>query len=68
MAKQKIMSPKEVSEYIGIGLSTLALWRATGTGPQYIKILRRLVRYRKDEVDKWLNGQTSEIGGKPLSA
>lgn len=61
------MSPKELSEYMGVGVSTLALWRATGTGPQYIKVLRRLVRYRRDDVDKWLDAQKTQPGANPYS-
>ncbi len=57
MHNDNLMTPSEVSKYLGIGLSTLALYRATGDGPQYIKVLRRLVRYRRCDVDEWLNTQ-----------
>ncbi len=53
----KLMTTKQVSEYLGIAISTLLLYRAMGTGPRYIKILKRLVRYEKEDVDAWLAEQ-----------
>ena len=55
--EDKVMNTKEVSEYIGVAVSTLAMYRALGTGPQYMKIRSRLVRYRKAAVDEWLDAQ-----------
>jgi predicted DNA-binding transcriptional regulator AlpA len=57
MNDEKLMTTKQVSEYIGIAVSTLLLYRAMGTGPKYIKILQRLVRYEKRDVDTWLSEQ-----------
>jgi excisionase family DNA binding protein len=54
---EKLLTTKQVSEYLGIAVSTLLLYRATGDGPRYIKILRRLVRYRQADVDAWLEAQ-----------
>ena len=54
---ERLMTTKEVSAYIGVAVSTLLLYRAMGTGPKYIKILRRLVRYSKSDVDAWLEAQ-----------
>jgi excisionase family DNA binding protein len=48
------MTTKQVAEYLGLGVSTLLLYRASGTGPRYVKILKRLVRYEKRDVDAWL--------------
>lgn len=54
---EQLMTTKEVATYLGVAVSTLLLYRATGEGPAYIKILRRLVRYRKSDVDNWLENQ-----------
>ena len=53
----KLMTTKQVAEYLGLGVSTLLLYRASGTGPRYVKILKRLVRYEKRDVDAWLAEQ-----------
>jgi predicted DNA-binding transcriptional regulator AlpA len=36
---------------------SLADWRHRGKGPAYVK-LGQLVRYRRSDVDSWLNSQT----------
>lgn len=34
---------------------TLQRWRMEGTGPSFVRI-GRLVRYRRADLDQWLNG------------
>lgn len=36
---------------------SLADWRHRGKGPAYVK-LGQLVRYRRSDVDRWLDAQT----------
>lgn len=43
--------------YIGKPQRTLGQWRYIGKGPKYVKI-GNAVRYRKADVDAWLEGQT----------
>ena len=57
MNDKNLMTTKQVAEYIGIGMSTLLLYRMNRTGPRFIKILRRLVRYDRADVDAWLAEQ-----------
>ena len=52
-----LMTTREVAVYIGVAVSTLLAYRAAGTGPRYIKIGLRLVRYYKSDVDAWLSAQ-----------
>lgn len=64
MIPNKLMSPKELSEYIGVKESSLAVWRTNKTYPlPYIKI-GGLIRYRKDAVDKWIESRTKNTGGR----
>lgn len=39
--------------YMGLSRSTLEKLRVYGGGPRYLK-LRRLVRYRPEDLDKWM--------------
>ncbi len=65
----KLMSTAAVSEYLGIAESTLALYRVMGTGPKFIKVLNRMVRYRRRDVEEWLDAQTQTQNGRmPYSA
>ena len=51
-----LLTPDEVSRYLGIPQGTLANWRYQGRGPAYVR-LGRHVRYRARDVDEWVNGQ-----------
>lgn len=53
MEKEKLLTTKEVAEYLDIALSTVKQYRVNRTGPVYIKV-GPLVRYRKADVDAWL--------------
>ncbi|MFI3241190.1 MAG: helix-turn-helix domain-containing protein [Alphaproteobacteria bacterium] len=51
--QKKYINTKELSEYLGLAVSTLATFRSDDKGPPYKKI-GRLVRYNVDEVETWL--------------
>lgn len=46
---------------------TWAGLRHKGTGPRYIKVLRRAF-YRKSDIEAWLNENKFERTDKPVSA
>ncbi len=54
------MTPREVSQYIKASLSTLYKMRLFGGGPYFVQLNKRIVRYRKSDVDNWLAAQKSE--------
>ena len=54
-----LFSPQVLSEYVEIPTTTLAQWRWAGTGPAYVKV-GRMVRYRRDDVESWLDSQRHE--------
>ena len=56
MEKEKLLTTKEVAEYLDIALSTVKQYRVNRTGPVYIKV-GPLVRYRKADVDTWLKNK-----------
>ena len=55
---------REAALYLGLAVSTLNKWRCHGGGPQFLK-LGRAVRYRKDDLDRFLEtrmfGSTAEV-------
>lgn len=60
--KSKLLTTSEMTRYISgeedpIKENTAEGWRVQGTGPRYIKI-GRLVRYRIEDLDAWLEAQT----------
>ncbi len=52
-----LMTSAEVSAETGVPKRTLDQWRYLGEGPPYVK-LGRHVRYRRGDVDRWLDEST----------
>jgi len=53
---ERTLTIDEVSEEYGIPVRTLRWYRSVGRGPVSFKLGRR-VRYRKSDVDDWVNAQ-----------
>ena len=54
----ELLNSREASSYLGITLGTLEVWRCTKRYQiPFIKV-GRLVRYRKSELDNFLNRRT----------
>ena len=49
------LTPDEAAKHLAVKTSTLRQWRYAGSGPAYSKINARLVRYRFEDLDRWLN-------------
>ena len=66
------MSVDEAARYTGLSASYLAKLRM-GTGPQvgprYLRIGQRAIRYRRADLDEWMNsmlcGKAVMSGGRP---
>jgi len=54
-----LLSPPEVSRYLGLPLGTLANWRYQGRGPAYLRVGRH-VRYRAEDVATWVEEQLAD--------
>ena len=52
-----LLSSPETAAYVGVPLQTLYVWAVRGTGPKRIKV-GRYTRYRKSEIDAWLDINT----------
>ena len=53
----KLLDTPELAAYLDNQTNTLEGWRVKGIGPRYIKI-GRLVRYRIEDVERWIEAQT----------
>jgi excisionase family DNA binding protein len=52
MKTDELMSPTDLSEWLGIPVTTIYNWRYASNGPPGFKIGKH-VRYRRSEVEKW---------------
>lgn len=52
----RLLTIKEVAEYLGIPIATLYQWRYRGEGPDGFRVGRH-VRYRWSEIEAWIEAQ-----------
>lgn len=57
--QQTTLTPKQAAKYMGISDAALRLWRAEGKGPRYFKAGEKLVRYRRADLDQWIEARLS---------
>lgn len=55
-ALERLLTPDQVSDALGVPVATLYRWRLTGYGPTAIKVGKHL-RWRKSTLDAWLADQ-----------
>ncbi len=46
----KLLTQNQAAKFLGISHRTLENYRLTGAGPKYVRIGKRLVRYRKSDL------------------
>jgi excisionase family DNA binding protein len=51
--QERLLTPYEVSVFLGVPLRTIYRWRSRGIGPRGYRIGRH-VRYRVDDIERWL--------------
>jgi len=47
----------ETGRYVGVSEAALRLWRAQGKGPPYYLAGEKLVRYRRTDLDAWIQSR-----------
>jgi excisionase family DNA binding protein len=58
--QQNTLTPKKAASYLGISEAALRLWRSEGRGPRFFRAGEKLVRYRKADLDNWIEARLSE--------
>jgi excisionase family DNA binding protein len=53
----RLLTIRELAEYLSVPTGTLYVWRSNGDGPPGIKVGRH-VRYRAEDVERWLEERT----------
>lgn len=58
-AGERLLSVRELAAYLGVRPTTIYQWRSTGASlPPAVKISPHLVRYRRCDVDAWLDAHS----------
>jgi predicted DNA-binding transcriptional regulator AlpA len=55
-----VLSQAQASRYLGVNEGTLRGWRREGFGPKYYRAGTKLVRYRRVDLDQWINDRLTE--------
>ncbi len=63
-AVERLLTIDEVADYLSIPVGTLYQWRYKGTGPRGLRVGRH-VRYRRSEVEAWLDRVTDPLQPPP---
>lgn len=54
---EELLSPDQLAAWIQRPVKTLAQWRYLGKGPRFLKLEGGHVRYRRSDIEDWLNAQ-----------
>lgn len=57
--QEDTLTPIRAARYLGISEAALRLWRAEGKGPQFFRAGEKLIRYRKSDLDRWIEARLS---------
>lgn len=55
MSIGNLLTPEEAAAKLAVAVQTLAHWRVRGTGPSFVHLSARCVRYPEPTLDKWLS-------------
>ena len=49
-----MLDEKKAAELLDLSPRTLQNWRGIGKGPQYVKLFKKSVRYRLEDIKEWI--------------
>jgi hypothetical protein len=62
----RLVSEGEAAAFLGIAQRTLQGWRRSGAGPRFLRLSRRSIRYRPNDLAAWmmahLEGERARAG------
>jgi excisionase family DNA binding protein len=58
-----LMTVPEVATYLGVPVATVYAWNSRGLGPKRFHV-GKYVRYRRPDVDTWLDLQVAPASGR----
>jgi excisionase family DNA binding protein len=62
------MTREQAAEYLNISVDALAMHAYRGSGPPYVRLGHRTIRYRKADLDQWLEDSVVTPGADKRSA
>ena len=59
LTAEHALDTRNAARYVGASEAALRLWRRRGTGPRYYTAGTKLVRYRRVDLDAWIEARLS---------
>lgn len=53
--EQKLLDTKSAAKRLDLSHQTLEKWRSLGTGPRYVRLGAKAIRYRQADLDAFVN-------------
>jgi predicted DNA-binding transcriptional regulator AlpA len=57
---QGAFTPRKTAKYLAVSDAALRLWRAEKRGPPWYRAGKKLVRYRKSDLDRWIESRLND--------
>lgn len=54
--EQEFLDTKSAAKRLGLSYQTLEKWRSQQRGPRFVKLGNKAVRYRKSDLDAFIEG------------
>ena len=61
--QQNTLTPRQAAHYVGVSDAALRLWRSEGKGPRFFRAGEKLIRYRRADLDFWIEARLSQPTG-----
>lgn len=59
-AYEDLLTVQQAADYLRVSRHTLYLWKGKGYGPPFIDLTPKNRRYRKSDIDAWLDANASQ--------
>lgn len=53
-ATSPLLTSQELAKYLGLTEATIRNWQWAGQGPPFVRLGNKVIRYRREDVEKWL--------------
>jgi DNA-binding transcriptional MerR regulator len=65
LAEERLLTQRQAAEYLNVSIVTLQRWRRKGIGPPSIVLPNGYRRFRKSDLDAWLERYGSNPENQP---
>ena len=55
----ELLTAQQAAKSLNLSAATLAKWRCAGDGPRFIRYTPRCIRYRRADLDSWVEARAA---------